>query len=100
MPICVLYLTDTMPIIWGKGVGPALIFVNANGKYWVIFMLIFQFLQMQMLRKIFVKTIAGGCLFYGQINNIQLNISMKFKNSIPLRYQFNFQVKLADLSGA
>ena len=36
-----------------------------------IVMQIFQFLPMQMLPKMFVKTPAGGCLFYGQINNIQ-----------------------------
>ena len=35
MPICVSYLTNTMPIIGGGGGGVAsLIFANANGKYW------------------------------------------------------------------
>ena len=73
IPICVSYLTKTMPIM-GVGVGPAsflsmpmentgcysgnicadiLIFANANEP------------------KIFVNTPAGGCLFYGQIINIQ-----------------------------
>ena len=52
---------------------------------------------MQMLPKIFVKTPTGGCLFYGQINNIQLNINMKLKILIALRDQFNVQV---DKSGS
>ena len=50
-----------------------------------------------------MKTPAGGCLFYGQINNIQRNINIQLKHIkflSPLRYRFNVQVKLVDLSGA
>ena len=68
MPICVSYLTNTLPIIGGGGVGPASFLPMPRkilGAIQAIFM------QMQMLPKIFVKTPAGGCLFYGQINNIQ-----------------------------
>ena len=55
---------------------------------------------MQMLPIFLLKTPAGGCLFYGQINNKQLNINVKLKFLSPLRDRFNVQVKLADLSGA
>ena len=104
MPICVSYLTNTMPIIWDVGGGTSLIFVIANGKYWVPFRQYlcryFNFCQCKCCLNFVVKTPAEGCLFYGQINNIQLNINIKLKILIPLRYQFNVQVKLADLSGA
>ena len=48
-----------------------------------------------MLPKIFVKTPAAqeDAFFYGQINNIQLNINMKLNFLIPLR--FDVYVKLA-----
>ena len=65
------YLTNTMPIIGGEGGGggcvASLIFANGKmlGAIQAIFKQIFLFLPMQMLPKIFVKTPAGGCLFYG-----------------------------------
>ena len=96
MPNCVSYLSYTMLIIWHGG-GASLIFVNANGKYWVPFRqyLCRYFVNANVAYFFVVKTPAGGCLFFGQINNIQLNINMKLNFLIPLRYQFNIQVKLA-----